>query len=168
MNAAGMNTTDTPRALAERFYAAFAARDWAGMGACYAEDARFHDPVFLDLDARQARLMWRMLLERATDLSVTARVVAADNERVEVEWIAHYTFTRTGRPVRNLVHSHLEVRDGVIRRQVDTFGLWRWSCMALGPVGWLLGWTVFVRGKIRDDARAQLRKFVERQSGAGA
>ncbi len=153
---------DTPQTIAEQFYAAFARRDWAAMGALYADDARFHDPVFLDLDAPQARAMWRMLLERATDLHVSAQVLSVQGELVEVSWIATYTFGKTGRRVRNHVRTHLHLRDGRIAQQVDTFSLWRWSAMALGPIGWLLGWTIFVRGKIRDDARTQLARYCER------
>jgi len=37
--------------LIERFYAAFARRDGAGMEACYAPDVRFSDPVFVDVRA---------------------------------------------------------------------------------------------------------------------
>ena len=147
------------REIVERFYAAFARRDWAGMGACYADQARFHDPVFLDLDAADTRLMWRMLLERATDLQVSVQVVQVHGERVEAQWLAEYTFARTGRKVRNRIRSHFTLADGRIVRQVDVFSLWRWSAMALGPIGWLLGWTVFVRGSVRDQAAAQLSKF---------
>ena len=51
--------------LIERFYAAFNAKDGATMAACYAPDARFHDPVFGDLTGEQAGAMWRMLTGRA-------------------------------------------------------------------------------------------------------
>jgi len=150
------------RAVAERLYAAFAARDWQTMGALYADDARFHDPVFLELDADETRAMWRMLLERATDLHISARVLDVQGERVEIAWTASYLFARTGRRVRNQVRTHLHLKDGRVVRQVDSFSLWRWSAMALGPAGWLLGWTIFVRGKIRDDARTQLTRYRER------
>ena len=77
-------------------------------------------------------------------------------------WTASYLFAKTGRRVRNQVRTHLHLKDGRVVRQVDSFSLWRWSAMALGPAGWLLGWTIFVRGKIRDDARAQLTRYRER------
>ena len=39
-------TASSNRALLERFYAAFSARDGSGMGACYGAAAHFRDPVF--------------------------------------------------------------------------------------------------------------------------
>ena len=40
--------------------------------------------------------------------------------------------------------------------QVDTFDLWRWSRLALGPKGAALGWAPFVKKAIRSQA---LRNF---------
>jgi ketosteroid isomerase-like protein len=74
--------------VARRFYTAFQAKDAAAMGACYADDARFSDPVFTDLDARGARAMWAMLLERGKDMSLTYEVLAESPSAAKVNWIA--------------------------------------------------------------------------------
>ena len=39
----------------ERFYTAFAERDWSTMGACYCNYASFNDPVFRNRNATVAR-----------------------------------------------------------------------------------------------------------------
>lgn len=143
-----------------RFYTAFTQRDWSTMGACYAEDARFSDPVFPDLDAAGVRAMWRMLLTSGTDLRVTFKVLDETPLRAVCAWEAFYTFSKTGRKVHNVIRSEFGLRDGLILRQRDHFDLWRWSRQALGASGWLLGWSSIVRNKVQATAAASLRKVM--------
>ena len=145
----------------DRFYTAFAQRDWAAMGVCYADDARFSDPVFPDLDAAGVRAMWKMLLTSGTDLRVTFRVVEETAERGVCEWEAFYTFSRTGRKVHNKIRSEFKLRDGLIVRQCDHFDFWRWSRQALGASGLLLGWTPIVKNKVRGIARTGLERAMK-------
>lgn len=142
----------------QRFYEAFAARDAAAMAACYADDARFSDPAFGELDAAQARAMWKMLLGRSNDLRVKHKVIAEDARSGTAEWHAFYTFSSTGRKVHNIIRSKFELRDGLIVSQRDHFDFWRWSRQALGFPGLLLGWSPMLRGRVRRTARAALER----------
>ena len=155
--------TTSNEELIERFYAAFAQRDGAGMAACYAPDAHFSDPVFTDLDGPEVGAMWRMLTERGTDLRVELLEHSADGDRGTAHWRAHYTFTQTGRPVVNDVHASLRFGDGVIGRHLDDFSFHRWARQALGLSGLLLGWTPLLRWAVRRKARAQLDDFLARE-----
>ncbi|QDV07207.1 SnoaL-like domain protein [Planctomycetes bacterium Poly30] len=145
-------------ALLHEFYGAFARRDASAMAAAYADDARFSDPVFPNLDASEVRAMWKMLLERGKDLAVTFGGISADDARGKAHWEATYTFSATGRTVHNVIDATFEFRDGKIVRHVDAFDFWRWSRMALGAKGTLLGWTPLVRNKVRETAARQLAK----------
>jgi hypothetical protein len=153
--------------VAERFYDAFALGDWHTMGMTYAQHATFSDPVFPLLSAEEVRAMWHMLLSRAQDLSLNYNVVAESEDGARVVWVARYTFGQTGRPVTNRVVTEMRFGAGRIVKQVDRFGLWRWSRQALGLPGLALGWTPMMRDKIQNQAAAGLRKFVhqERQRG---
>jgi ketosteroid isomerase-like protein len=148
------------RSLVERFYGAFAERDGDAMAACYAPDATFSDPVFTDLRGEEPGAMWRMLTARATDLRIELREHDADDERGSAHWIAHYTFTQTGRPVVNDVQASFRFRDGLIAEHQDRFDFHRWSRQALGPSGLLLGWTPLLRSAVRRRARAGLDEFM--------
>ncbi|MBK7384753.1 MAG: nuclear transport factor 2 family protein [Flavobacteriales bacterium] len=139
-----------------RYFEALAQRDWAGMAACYSDHAHFSDPVFPDLDATGVRAMWKMLLTSGTDLRVTYRVLDESETRAKGEWQADYTFSRTGRNVRNIISSEFELRDGLIVRQCDHFDFWRWSRQALGVPGLLLGWTSLVQNKVQRTAHTTL------------
>ena len=139
-------------ALIEHLYASFAKRDASAMAACYAPDAHFRDPVF-DVEGEEVAAMWTMLCERGRDLAVEWRDVKADDATGSAHWEARYTFSITGRKVHNLVEAQFTFRDGLIKTHTDTFNLWRWSRMAIGPKGVLLGWTPFVRKAIRSEAR---------------
>lgn len=131
------------------------------MGACYHPDARFSDPVFPVLDAAGARAMWRMLLTSGTDLRVTFTISSEDERGGMVRWEAWYTFSRTQRPVHNVITSTFRLKDGHILVQQDRFDFWRWSRQALGTTGLLLGWSPMVRNKVRAAAAAGLRKAVQ-------
>lgn len=147
-------------ALIARFYEAFARRDAAAMGACYTADVVFEDPAFGELHGDEARGMWAMLCSRAQDLQVAATDIAADDRSGRAHWDATYTFTQTGRRVHNRIDATFEFRDGLIAVHRDRFDFWAWSRQALGAPGMVLGWTPFLRNKVRGQARAGLRKFL--------
>ena len=63
--------TDPNAALIQRFYEAFQRSDAEAMAACYAPDVQFSDPVFGVLRGGEAADMWRMLISRATEFSLT-------------------------------------------------------------------------------------------------
>jgi len=144
-----------------RFYSALVRKDWAAMGACYHPDARFSDPVFPALDAAGARAMWRMLLTSGTDLRVAFTIISEDERSGMVRWEAWYTFSRTQRPVHNVITSTFSLKDGLILVQRDRFDFWRWSRQALGTSGLLLGWSPMVRNKVRAAAARGLRKAMQ-------
>jgi len=154
-------------ALIEGFYAAFARRDAPAMAACYAPDAHFTDPVF-DLTGVEVGAMWAMLCERGKDLRLEWRDIRADDATGSAHWEPRYTFSATGRPVHNVIDSAFTFNAGRIATHVDTFDLWRWSRMALGAKGALLGWTPFMRSAIRAQARRGLATWMERHREAVA
>ena len=150
--------------LIEKFYTAFQQKDYAGMIACYHSDVHFSDPVFTDLHGSQAKAMWHMLCERGKDLQVVFSDVEADERNGRAHWEATYTFS-TGRKVHNIIDAALEFQDGLIIRHQDSFDLWRWTRMALGPTGLFLGWTPLIQNRIRQTALAGLEKFMAKNGG---
>jgi ketosteroid isomerase-like protein len=144
--------------VAQRFYDAFALGDHHTMAQLYAPTGTFSDPVFPLLSGEEAGLMWQMLITRATDLEVSARVEEGPG-RARIVWVARYTYGATRRPVVNRVYSEMDVAAGKIVRQVDRFGFWRWAGQALGWKGWLFGWTPALRARVRRQAEESLRRF---------
>ncbi len=145
-----------------RFYTAFQKRDPDGMIAEYHAQVRFSDPVFQDLQGDRARGMWRMLAERAKDIVLEFRDVDADDTMGGAHWEARYTFSATGRKVHNVIEARFGFHEGKIIEHVDSFDLWRWASMALGPTGKLLGWAPFVQNGIRKRALEGLDAFMAR------
>lgn len=157
--------TDDHAATIRAFYEAFARRDGAAMAALYAPGVRFSDPVFGELRGPRAGAMWRMLTGQAQDLAV--ELAEHDGATGTARWIARYTFSRTGRPVVNDVRATFRFApDGRIAEHDDRFGLWRWTRQALGPAGWLLGWSPVVQGPVRRQAAAALDAFCAREPAA--
>ena len=152
------------RKTIETLYAAFARLDSDAMAACYAENARFDDEAFSLYGRREIGAMWRMLCEavKAKGRDVWKLEVSAITDS-SAHWEPYYRFSATGRMVHNIIDAQFEFDGaGLIVRHKDSFDFWRWSRQALGAPGLLLGWTPFLRGKVRAQAGANLRKFLER------
>jgi ketosteroid isomerase-like protein len=149
--------------IIHRFYESFRARDAEGMCRCYHPEVVFSDPVFGRLSGAEATGMWRMLCARAKDLQIAFSAVAAEGDSGTAHWEAKYAFSKTGRAVHNVIDASFTFQDDRIVRHVDRFSLWRWSAMALGPSGALLGWSPLVRGAVRREARRGLEAFLRDQ-----
>jgi ketosteroid isomerase-like protein len=150
--------------IIQRLYICLGKRDGAGMASLYHDEATFADPAFGQLDAAQVRAMWQMLCERGKDLRVQFHIVHVDEQVGQCQWQAWYTFSGTGRQVHNQIVSEFVFKDGKIYRQTDQFNFYRWSRQALGPTGWLLGWTGFLQKKVQQQARASLAKYMVQKS----
>jgi ketosteroid isomerase-like protein len=147
--------------LMEHFYRSFQQRDYQGMMDCYHPEIWFTDPAFGDLKGKQAGAMWHMLLERSRDLQLTFQPPQLLGEETgHVHWEATYTFSATKRHVHNILDATMRFSDGKIIRHEDQFDFWRWSRMALGTSGVLLGWTPAVHNKVRKTALEGLAAFI--------
>lgn len=69
----------------DRFYKAFALREWAATASCYHPQVHFGDEVF-DLRCGDAAMMWRMLCTTGRDLRLVHRDVAADDRAGSCHW----------------------------------------------------------------------------------
>ncbi|MGB0133549.1 nuclear transport factor 2 family protein [Dokdonella sp.] len=147
------------KAMLQRFYAAFAARDGQAMSDCYHAKATFNDPVFT-LSGPEVGAMWRMLCSRGKDLRIESSNLQATATHGSANWQAWYAFSSTGRSVHNIVASEFLFEDGKILAQTDRFGFWRWSRQALGTIGTLLGWSQLLRGKVSTTARKALDQYI--------
>lgn len=145
--------------LIHHFYDCFSRRDYAGMNACYAPDARFDDPVFT-LRGPAVKAMWHMLCEGSKDLQLTYRDVVADEQSGRAHWEATYTFSSSGRRVHNVIDAAFVLRNGQIVQHHDHFSFWRWSRQALGLPGLALGWTPLLHARVQRTAQARLNRFI--------
>ena len=145
-----------------RFYGALARRDAEGMIACYHARSTFNDPVFGELDHDGAADMWRMLCARGKDLTAVATGIEASDAEGRAHCEATYTYTATGRFVRNRIDASFTFHEGRIFRHVDRFDLYRWMRQALGIPGALLGWIPTVQSALRARAARQLAAYRSR------
>jgi ketosteroid isomerase-like protein len=147
-------TNAETRAALTRFYEAFARRDGEAMAAMYAPEATFEDPVFR-LAGADIGKMWIGLTGGAKNFSVQFTVAKAGSGAGVVEWTARYLFGGK-RPVVNVIVSEIEMRDGLIVKQTDTFDFSRWAAQALGLPGLLFGRTDWLRRSVARSAAARL------------
>ncbi len=150
-------------ATIERFYAAFTKLDAATMQSCYASGAQFDDEAFSLQGAQAIGGMWHMLCQatKAKGMAHWRLEVIQVTDR-SAHWEAHYMFSATGRLVHNRIDASFQFDDqGLITRHRDRFDFWAWSRQALGTPGLLLGWSPWMRAKVRAKAAANLQAFMQ-------
>lgn len=150
-------------ALITKFYTAFQNKDVSTMQECYSDQATFSDAAFTDLNAKEVRAMWAMLIKGGKDMRVEFSNVRADAHGATAHWDAYYTFSATGRKVLNQIDAHFVIENGKIVKHTDHFDFYTWSRQALGLPGLLLGWTSFLKNKVRKQASAKLAAYMARE-----
>jgi ketosteroid isomerase-like protein len=149
--------------LITRFYSAFKNKDFKSMQECYADNAIFSDSVFQNLNAAQVKAMWEMLCKNGKDLQLEFKNVSAKETTGSAEWIATYTFSRSGNKVVNKIKAEFVFENGKIIKHTDYFSFYNWSKQALGISGLLLGWTPLIKNKVRTTAMKNLTDFMNRK-----
>lgn len=150
--------------LITKFYTAFQNKNIAGMQDCYSDQATFSDPVFTNLNATALRAMWAMLIQSGKDMRIEFSAVKATENGATAHWDAYYTFSATGRKVLNQIDAQFVIENGKIIRHQDQFDFYKWSKQSLGLTGMLLGWTSFLRNKVRKQASAKLAAYMSRKN----
>jgi hypothetical protein len=116
------------------------------MAACYHERATFRDIAF-DLRGRDSiAAMWRMIC--SGDIKATVESIGGDADRTVATVVDVYTFSSTGRPVRNPIESHFRFEDGRIVEHIDHCDARQWASMAFGGVrGFIAGRSRWLRSR---------------------
>ena len=155
-----------------RFYTAFGQLEADKMASCYADEVVFNDEAFSLQGKAQVMGMWNMLLDATRAKGMDAwklefSDVAADDLGGKAHWDAHYRFSATGRMVLNRIDAKFVFnKKGLIVAHTDRFNFWSWSHQALGAPGLLLGWSPFLRKKVRAQAASNLQKYLASRSKA--
>ena len=146
--------------LIHRFYTCFQNKDYKGMQECYANNASFSDSVFKDLNGRQTKAMWEMLIKNGKDLTLEFSGIEANETTGSAHWEASYTFSKTGNKVVNKIDAQFKFEKGKIVKHTDYFNFYVWAKQALGTTGLLLGWTPFIKNNVQAIAMNNLNNFM--------
>ncbi len=66
--------------------------------------------------------MWEMLCKNAKDFSLTfSDIELLDEEYATCNWVATYTFSKTGKKVVNKIKAFMRIKDGKIIEHSDAF-----------------------------------------------
>ena len=148
-----------------RFYTSFQKLDYQTMNSCYIDDIVFSDPVFGVLRGDEARCMWEMLCKNAKDFSLTfSNIQLLDEEYATCNWVATYTFSKTGNRVVNNIKAFMKLKDGKIIEHSDAFKISKWASQSLGWKGVLFGWMGWMKKKVQKGARKNLIAFIEKKN----
>ena len=129
----------------------------------YDQNIEFRDPAFGVLTGSDACNMWRMLIERGGEnLNIEYSNIRNSEDKVLAHWEAKYPFSKTGRKVHNRIEAEFEFLNDKIIKHRDSFDLWRWSAMALGIPGTLLGWSPMLQSRIRKQCLYFLSDYIKK------
>jgi len=144
-----------------KFFKAFMKKDVEAMLECYHTEIVFTDPVFGRLEAKEARKMWRMLLQnKNSDLQISYKDLDANEVQGTAKWRAVYYFSRERRKVINEIASSFKFKDHKIIKHQDDFDVWTWAKQALGWKGWAFGWSADFQAKMQRKSRKMLETYV--------
>ena len=155
-------STHPNAAVLRRLFTSLDRHDDAAIAECYAPTATFRDIAF-DLHGKdRIHGMWQMICRG--DIKVTIESVEADDLTGRARIVDEYTFSDTGRRVRNVIETRVRFDNGLIVEHRDECDPRRWASMALGGVsGWIAGRSRFLRQK---KAHGKLERFLEGASHA--
>lgn len=160
-----MNKADHNARIITAFYEAFQQGNAQIMGDLYADNIEFHDPAFGRLKGKEAVAMWSMLIERSKgQLDIHFSDIVGTEQGGRAHWEAQYTFGKTKRKVHNKIDAKFEIQNGKITKHTDHFNFWKWSSMALGLPGMLLGFTPIIKKAVRKNVRHLLKKYLARSN----
>lgn len=142
--------------IAIKFYDAFSVANIDVLKQLYDKKLIFNDNIFVNLDYNETISMWSSLLVGNKNMSIKYEIKKYSEKYVEVEWIADYLFTSTNRNVKNIILAKMEIDQGKIINHTDNFDFYKWSQMAFGITGVLIGWTSFFKNKVRTEAYNKL------------
>ena len=147
-----------------KFYHALSLGKAEDMVSCYHDEIEFEDPAFGKLKGERAKNMWRMLLSnKDSELNVQYKNIKATDTKGKASWTAEYLYGQFKRPITNHVEAKFEFKDGKIIKHIDDFDLWSWTMQSLGLVGYLLGWTDFMKKKINTKTNRLLIEFINKR-----
>lgn len=130
------------------------------MQSCYADNAVFNDEVFTDLNAEQVCAMWEMFCIKGKDMQISFSDAVANGETGSAHWVAHYTFSKTGKKVVNRIKANFVFKDNKIVKHTDEFSFYQWARQSLGITGSILGWTSFLKEKVKKEAMKNLTAYI--------
>ena len=142
--------------IAIKFYDAFSVANIDVLKQLYDKKLIFNDNIFVNLDYNETISMWSSLLVGNKNMSIKYEIKKYSEKYVEVEWIADYLFTSTNRNVKNIILAKMEIDQGKIINHTDNFDFYKWSQMAFGITGVLIGWTSFFKNKVRTETYNKL------------
>lgn len=145
--------------LISQWLAAYQRSDHAAMAACYHEQATFEDIAFQLSGKKQIQAMWHMICDNGITV-VEDSPPHVDGDCVVLRITDHYTFSSTGRPVKNPITCRFRFRDGLIVEHCDECDPKSWAQKAMGGMkGWLAGRISYLR---RSAARKKLAAFISK------
>ena len=148
--------------LIKKFYTSFSDGNSKEMVECYHENIVFQDPVFGTLKGERAIKMWEMLLsKKKDDTKISFDNIQTSVKNGKANWVAEYVYGQNNRKVINRVSTDFKFKEGKIIEHIDTFDLWKWTRQAMGILGYLIGWTPFMKSKIQKTTNKKLDKFIE-------
>ena len=146
-------------ATIHRFFTAYQNKEYTTMQNCYSEDAVYNNPIYGLNDTEHVKAMWEMICKTNKEESLHfENIELLDHEYATCDWSLVYYYTN--RRINNKIKSYLRLENGLIIEHTDAFDLYKWTRMAFGLTGSLIGWSNFFQKRIQKSTRKKLSEFI--------
>ena len=146
----------------EKYYENLASGNIDALKNLYHPEVTFKDPVF-KLQALEVWVMWKMLFSSGkSPIKIIYRDIIVNENMGSALWIADYTFSKTGRKVKNVIYSSFEIKDGKIFKQTENFDFQLWMKQAFGPFGTILYYIPFFKKILQKKAKKNLIQYMQK------
>jgi len=136
----------------KEFYEALSRNDYEALIRLYHPDATYTDELF-SFKGKEIHALWYAATRPAMKLEVECLAIEEVNDRVQTKWKMGYTL--------DVINSRIELEEiGIfvfegekIMEHSDEYNFREWCTQAFGIIGTLLGWSSWLRNRVRKQAR---------------
>lgn len=138
--------------IVKEFYEALNKRDYKIVNGLYHSEAKYRDEIF-DFNGIEIHALWYNATLPEMDISVKLESIREEGDKVITEWEMRYTLDIIKRRINLKEKGVFEFKDEKIYRHTDTYDFWAWCTQAFGAIGRVMGWSNWLRNRVRNQAR---------------
>ena len=138
--------------IVEGFYEALNKGDYQFVNSLYHSNASYKDELF-ELKGVEIHALWYSAVQPDLNLSVELKSIKEVDGRVITEWVMNYTLDIINRRISLNEKGTFIFKGDKIIEHIDEYDFWSWCTQAFGIIGKSLGWSNWLRKRVRNQAR---------------
>ncbi|MBO6794497.1 MAG: nuclear transport factor 2 family protein [Balneolaceae bacterium] len=143
----GNNSTE----IVKTFYEALNNGDIKTVRQLYHPDAVYKSEMF-SLKGPEVFALWYTATQPEMNLTAECSSINKVNNEVHTTWNISYELSVVNRTIKLSEKGLFKFKDGKIIFHQDKYSFYSWCKQTLGPIGWLFGWTAWLKKRVSKQA----------------